>query len=260
MSVPLEVTRLNASTIQLRQPKAAHWEAPFLFLLFGSERALLLDTGATADTDRLPLRVTVDELVAEWLRSHPRADYELVVAHTHAHGDHIAGDAQFDGRPSTSVVGTTVDDVITFYGLRDWPGHPVVLSLGDRDIDVIPGPGHEPSAVVFFDRETGTLFTGDTVYPGRLYIRDRAAFRATIDRLITFRDANEAHVTVLRGCHVEMSTTPGVDYPVGTVDQPDEVPLDLPPQILDEVRRALDDEIGPSRKVVRDQFILSYED
>ncbi|WP_426516149.1 MBL fold metallo-hydrolase [Diaminobutyricibacter sp. McL0618] len=260
MSIPLEVTRLNASTIQLRQPKAAHWEAPFLFLLFGSERALLLDTGATADTERLPLRETVDELVGEWLRSHPRADYGLVVAHTHAHGDHIAGDAQFDGRPSTSVVGTTVDDVIAFFGLRDWPGHPVVLSLGDRDIDVIPGPGHEPSAVVFFDRETGTLFTGDTVYPGRLYIRDRAAFRATIDRLIAFRDANAAHVTVLRGCHVEMSTTPGVDYPVGTVDQPDEVPLDLPPQILDHVRRALGDEIGPSRKVVRDQFILSYED
>lgn len=260
MSIPLEVTRLSASTIQLRQPKAAHWEAPFLFLLFGTERALLLDTGATADTERLPLRETVDDLVAEWLRSHPRADYGLVVAHTHAHGDHIAADAQFAGRPATSVVGTTTADVIAFFGLRDWPAHPVALSLGGRDIDVIPGPGHEPSAVVFFDRETGTLFTGDTVYPGRLYIRDRAAFRATIDRLVAFRDANASQVKVLRGCHVEMSTTPGVDYPVGTVDQPDEVPLDLPPQILDEVRRALDDEIGPSRTVVRDRFILSYED
>ena len=260
MSIPLEVTRLSASTIQLRQPKAAHWEAPFLFLLFGSERALLLDTGATADTDHLPLRETVDELVDEWLLAHPRADYELVVAHTHAHGDHIAADVQFTGRSLTTVVSTDVEDVIAFFGFDDWPAHPVVLDLGDREIDAIPGPGHEPSAVVFFDRETGTLFTGDTVYPGRLYIRDRAAFRATIDRLIAFRDRNSTPLTVLRGCHVEMSTTPGVDYPVGTADQPDEVPLDLPPTVLDEVRQALDAEIDPSGNVVRDRFILCYRD
>jgi glyoxylase-like metal-dependent hydrolase (beta-lactamase superfamily II) len=260
MSIPLEVTRLGASTFQLRQPKAAHWEAPFLFLLFGADRALLLDTGATSDPERLPLRETVDDLIAERLRSHPRDDYELVVAHTHAHGDHVAADGQFSGRPFTTVVGARIDEVIDFFGLLDWPGHPVILHLGGRDIDVIPGPGHEPSAVVFFDRQSGILFTGDTVYPGRLYIRDRVAFRATIDRLIAFRDANAPRVLALRGCHVEMSSVPGVDYPVGTVDQPDEVPLELPPTILDEVRTALDAEIDPSGRVVRDRFILSYED
>jgi len=125
---------------------------------------------------------------------------------------------------------------------------------------VIPGPGHEPSAVVFFDRETGSLFTGDTVCPGRLYIRERAAFRATIDRLIAFRDTDGRRVKVVRGSHVEMSTTPGHDYPAGTVDQSDEAPLDLPPAILDEVRQALDAEIDPSGNVVRDRFILSYKD
>ncbi len=261
MSIPLEVTRLSASTIQLRQPKAAHWEAPFLFLLFGSERALLLDTGATADTERLPLRETVDDLIAEWLRSHPRADYGLVVAHTHAHGDHIAGDAQFDGRPSTSVVGTTVDDVIAFFGLRDWPGHPVVLSLGDRDDRRDPRPRTRTiGGRLLRPRDRDALhrrhgLPGSSVHPGpRRVPRD--------DRPTRSRSATRATrpCRCVRGCHVEMSTTPGVDYPVGTVDQPDEVPLDLPPQILDEVRRALDDEIGPSRKVVRDQFILSYED
>ena len=142
MSIPLEITRLSASTIQLRQPKAAHWEAPFLFLLFGTERALLLDTGATADAERLPLRETVDGLIADWLRTHPSTEYELVVAHTHAHGDHIAGDGQFAGRPRTSVVGTRVEEVTAYFGLHDWPEHPTVLPLGGRDIDVIPGPGH----------------------------------------------------------------------------------------------------------------------
>ena len=122
MSIPLEVTRLSDSTIQLRQPKAAHWEAPFLFLLFGTERALLLDTGASADAEHLPLRETVDALIDEWLRTHPRPDYELVVAHTHAHGDHIAADGQFAGRPRTTVVGTTIDEVIAFFGFDGLAG------------------------------------------------------------------------------------------------------------------------------------------
>ncbi len=53
-----------------------------------------------------PLRQTVDGLIDGWLAENPREGYELVVAHTHAHGDHVAGDGQFAGRPLTTVVGT----------------------------------------------------------------------------------------------------------------------------------------------------------
>jgi hypothetical protein len=63
-------------------------------------------------------------------------------------------------------------------------------------------------------------------------------------------------VKSLLGAHVEMSNTPGVDYPAGTVDQPDEAPLALPPGILDEIRSALDE---PGPRVVRDRFILVDE-
>lgn len=260
LSGPIEETRLDPATVQLRQTKSSHWEAPFVFLLFGSQRALLLDTGASRDPADLPLRERVDELVGEWITSHPVTDYELIVAHTHAHGDHIAGDGQFTDRPSTRVVGTTPAEVIAFFGLENWPAEPTTLDLGDRIVDVIPGPGHEPSAVVFFDRATGTLFTGDSICPGRLYIRDRVEFAATIDRLIGFRDSSPVAVEVLRGAHIEMSTTPGFDYPAGTVDQPDEAPLQLPPTILDEIRNALVDAPTGRGRVVRDRFILAFED
>jgi hydroxyacylglutathione hydrolase len=103
-----QVHRYRDDTVILRQSKDADYEAPFTFLLLGAERALLLDTGATEDDS---LRRTVDELVAEWLTSHPASAYELVVAHTHAHGDHIAGDASFSGRPDTVVVGTSSAEV-----------------------------------------------------------------------------------------------------------------------------------------------------
>ncbi|MFP3670149.1 hypothetical protein SB717_34230, partial [Priestia sp. SIMBA_032] len=86
-----EVTWLDPDTVQLRQPKSSHWEAPFLYLLFGRERALLLDTGATTDESVFPLRGTVERLTSEWLRRNPVVfvrPYPLVVARTHAHGDH----------------------------------------------------------------------------------------------------------------------------------------------------------------------------
>ena len=87
----IQVHRYDAHTFILRQSKTVSFEAPFLFLLFGNERALLLDTGATADPELFPLRETVDALLAQWLDQHPRPGYELVVAHTHGHGDHVAG-------------------------------------------------------------------------------------------------------------------------------------------------------------------------
>ena len=254
-----EITWLDADTVQLRQPKRSHWEAPFLFLLCGRRRALLLDTGATSDEKAFPLRRTVDALVAEWLRRHPARfarPYPLVVAHTHAHADHIAGDALLAARPATAVVGTVPAEVIAFFGFHKWPDEAVPFELGDRTVDVIGAPGHEPSSVVFFDRSSGILFTGDSVLPGRLYVQDPPRYRATIERLIRFRDATDAPVRTLLGAHVEMSATPGVDYPAGTLDQPDEAPLALPPSTLDDVLLALDE---PGDRVVRDRFVLVRE-
>ncbi|MFD0527873.1 hypothetical protein ACFQ1I_13115 [Kitasatospora arboriphila] len=34
-------------------------------------------------------------------------------------------------------------------------------------------------------------------------------------------------VTHVLGCHIEMTTEPGTDYPLGTTFQPDEPPLEL---------------------------------
>src|SRR5580698_754517 len=68
----IQVHRYDEHTAILRQSKSVNYEAPFLFLLFGNERALLLDTGATADPQKFPLRETVDVLIAAWLAKHPR--------------------------------------------------------------------------------------------------------------------------------------------------------------------------------------------
>lgn len=118
---PLQVHHYDEHTVILRQSEDATFEAPFLFLLFGRDRALLLDTGATKDPEGFPLRATADSLVSAWLDKHPRdghsdSDYELVVAHSHAHGDHVAGDAQLAERPHTTVIGKELEEVRSFFG------------------------------------------------------------------------------------------------------------------------------------------------
>ena len=59
----LQVHWYDDHTVLLRQNKAIDYEAPFLFLLFGDRRAVLIDTGATASPDFFPVRRVVDDLV-----------------------------------------------------------------------------------------------------------------------------------------------------------------------------------------------------
>ncbi|MEU4195428.1 MBL fold metallo-hydrolase [Kribbella sp. NPDC026611] len=221
----IQVHFYDPHTVILRQNKSVSHEAPFLFLLFGNSRALLLDTGATADPAYFPLRRTIDQLITDWLAANPRTGYGLTIAHTHGHGDHVAGDEQFADRPDTVVVGTSVDDVIAFFGLDQWPDGAATVDLGDRVVDVLPGPGHHKAAVIFYDRYTQLLFSGDSVYPGRLYVEDWPTFTTTIDRLVDFCATHL--VSHVLGCHIEMTTTPGHDTMIGSTYQPDERPLQL---------------------------------
>jgi glyoxylase-like metal-dependent hydrolase (beta-lactamase superfamily II) len=238
----IQVHEYDEHTFILRQNMAIDYEAPFLFMLFGNTQAVLIDTGATASAEFFPLRKVADELVESWLARHPRDTYHLLVLHTHAHGDHVAGDGQFDGRPDTTVVRADLATAWEYFGFREAPDAVARVDLGGRVLECLATPGHHEAAVTFYDRWTGFLLTGDTVYPGRLYIQDWPAFARTIDRLIEFADHRP--VTHVLGCHIEMTSRPGVDYPIRTTYQPDEPPLGLTTSHLREIRTALV-EAGP---------------
>ena len=205
----------------LRQAACTSFEKPLLYLLFGRDRALLLDSGDKGADVRTP----VDTLVRAWLARNGRAGTRLVVAHSHAHSDHVAGDSQFVRRPATDVVGRDTASVRAFFGVRRWPDDIGAIDLGERVVDVIPIPGHQVASIALYDRRTGILLTGDTFYPGRLFVRDTAAFARSIARLTAF--AASHRVTHLLGAHIENTRTAYRDYPEGTVDQPAEHALDL---------------------------------
>lgn len=233
---PIQVHRAAENTVILRQSIGVHYEAPFIYLLFGNDRALLLDTGATSGVDTFPLRETVDALMNGWLARHPRVGYELVVAHSHAHGDHVAADGQFADRAFTRVVGHTAQAVAGFFGIHDWPRSVGHFDLGGRVLDVIPTPGHHASAITLYDAMSGVLLSGDTVYPGRLYVEDFPAFEASLRTLCDFVDAHP--VTSILGAHIEMSTTPRRDFPIGSQWHPNEAPLPLTVDQLRAIRDA----------------------
>lgn len=230
---PLQVHEYEPQTFILRQSPCADFEANFLYLLVGSDRALLIDTGAVADPARMPLAETVLGLLPE--RDGTRIP--LIVAHSHGHRDHRAGDPQFAALPSVQVVPADPASVQAFFGFDAWPGTGRV-DLGNRTVRVVAAPGHHPAQVVFHDDRTGLVFTGDFLLPGRLLVDDAAAYRASARRVVDF--LGDRPVTHVLGGHIEMSAD-GELYPHGSHHHPGERRLALAKADLLALPMALED-------------------
>jgi glyoxylase-like metal-dependent hydrolase (beta-lactamase superfamily II) len=191
-----------------------------MYLLIGSEKALLIDTGDVEDPGKVGLARTVQQLLpGEGAQKLP-----LLVVHTHRHPDHRAGDRQLKLLPSTQVVGYDLDSVEKFYGLPDWPSGRAAINLGGRAVDVIPTPGHNETEVTFYDRGTGLVFCGDFLLPGRILVDDIEAYRASATRLID--RLGDWPVTAFLGGHIEMDAQ-GKLYKWGAQHHPDERPLPM---------------------------------
>ncbi len=225
-----QVHQYNEDFYIIRQSGCTNYEKPFLYLIFGRDRALLEDTGAgKPETARV-----VSAVMASWCKRNRRAWLPLVVAHSHSHGDHVAGDEQLAALPNTTMVPLSFAGTAQFYNLAGDTGS---IDLGGRVLDVISIPGHDVLSLAFYDRQTGIVLTGDSLYPGRLYVRDFPAFVRSTERLVQFTQGKVvAHVL---GTHIEQAATPYKDYPVGTVYQPEEHTLALTRGTLLELNEAL---------------------
>lgn len=248
----IQVVKYNSNTWILRQNKCTNYEAPFMFLFIGDEKALLMDTGATEEEDLFPLHETVKGIISEW--SEKNGAVELIVAHTHKHGDHYAADGQFEEKANTTIVGLEVEDIKRFYNLSNWPEQIVDFDLGNRSMKIIPIPGHQASSIAVYDTSTKILLTGDTFYPGRLYVKDWDAFKKSVQRLAEFTNNNE--ISYILGNHIEMTQSPGVDYPIETIYQPKEHQLPLSINELKELSDALNNLGDIPTREIHDSFII----
>lgn len=247
-----QVQQIDPNTLGIRQSLRTTFEAPFLYLLFGDEKALLIDTGV----EGVDLRAEIDRQIDEWLAKNGHDRISLIVMHSHGHSDHIGGDSGFEGRPDTVIVGHEPEDVAAFFGLKNWPTQPASFDLGNRTVEILPTPGHHPSHVVVFDEATGILFSGDAIYPGRLYFQcaKTEEFKASMDRIAAF--AKDHHVNWILGGHIEMKATAGKSFNSQKPSRHNEHLLELPVSIIADIEAGLNDMGDQPRVTQFDEFVL----
>jgi glyoxylase-like metal-dependent hydrolase (beta-lactamase superfamily II) len=217
---PLEVYRYDARTWILREALCSTWEAPFLYLLVGDREAMLIDTGDVADPKLMPLADTVLAL----LPGEGKGKLPLLVVHSHTHMDHRAGDPQFTGLPNVKLVAAQLPSVQQFFGFTRWPEGVAQVDLGERIVDVLPAPGHNLAHVIYYDRDTALLFSGDFLMPARLLVDDIGAYRASAERVAAF--VKDRSVSYVLGGHVEQDRS-GQFYDWQASYHPDEHRLPL---------------------------------
>ena len=178
-----EIYQVNEDTFALLEPY--HDEEVISFLILGSERAVLLDTGMGIGD----IRAEVDQLT----------DLPVVAVNSHSHYDHVGDNHRFadvwafdnDAEVTRLETGLnraqckrylTPDRYLKLppgfdpsaYEIRPAPitrrlHHLEAIDLGGRILTVYHTPGHSPGSLCLLDNRDGLLFTGDTFYPGRLF-------------------------------------------------------------------------------------------
>lgn len=162
-----------------------HSEGVKSYLIIGTERAALIDTGmGVGDIRALVTSIT---------------DRPIVVLQSHAHNDHIGGSFQFDDvliHPAEAddlARGMIAERLTTWFATAEMSGplpasfNPAgyaipgkqptgmlnegdVVDLGDLKLEVMYTPGHSKGGLVFLDRANRTLFSTDVVYLRELYL------------------------------------------------------------------------------------------
>lgn len=250
----IETFRYDESSYILRQNKCLDSEAPFIYVLFGEHTVFVQDTGATEDAGQFPLYETLQRLIDSRKQATPGRELKLLVTHSHGHRDHTAGDSQFRGKPGVTLVEPGAPSIQKYFGFTDWPNGTATVDLGRRKLTVFPLPGHKEDSIAVYDPHTRWLLSGDTFYPGRLYIGEWDSYRASIARLVDFSKTHR--ISALMGTHIEMSRTPGQDYPMGSSYQPEEAGLALLPEDLLLLDATLSEIGNEPEKRVMDKFIV----
>ena len=192
-------------------------------------------------------------LIEEHSLQGEKSDKEILVIHSHSHRDHYAGDVQFIGKPNVTVVAPNSSGINQYFAFAKWPDGLDYVELGGRKITVIPTPGHQEEAISIYDPQNKWLLTGDTFYPGTIYVKNWSEYKKSISRLVSFSNSHE--VSLILGAHIEMTNRAGEYYSIGTNYQPDEASLTLLPidlAILDSELQKTDKE----NKVMLNKLIV----
>jgi hydroxyacylglutathione hydrolase len=255
----IDILAIDENTYILRQSKCTSYEAPFIYVFIGSKRIAIIDTGATEDMNVFPLFETIKAIVekksANGTSSNvmKMSDQDIIVLHTHSHGDHHEGDGQFKGYKNITIIEPSQDGLINGLGFTDNLEQEKVIDLGTRKLTLFQIPGHQEESIAIYDEKTKWLLTGDTFYPGAIYVKNWSIFKSSIERLVTFSEKHD--ISAVLGAHIEMTMTPGEFYPIGSTYQPQESPLALRAHHIKQLQSKIKG-IDEATEMVFDDFII----
>lgn len=196
-----EVYRIRRDVFAIYEPR--QFEEAISYLILGTERALLFDTGlGIGEISKVVKRLTA---------------LPVTVLNSHTHFDHIGGNFEFRstlgmktkftldnalGMPSARVkdalqparvCGRLPEDVdpdsysIHAFQISEFVKDSYRINLGGRELEVVLTPGHTPDSLCLLDRANRLLFTGDTFYPGPIYLftpeTDFIAYVRSVEKL-----------------------------------------------------------------------------
>lgn len=247
----IEVFRYQQASYILRQNKCLNFEAPFIYVFIGDDKVVVLDTGATESAQQFPLYKTIQSLIAEHENIDGKNERELLVIHSHSHSDHYSADEQFKDHPNITLVEPNADAVTNFFTFNE--SNELKIELGGRELTIISTPGHQEEAISVYDSQTKWLLTGDTFYPGYIYVKNWKVYKNSIAKLVSFSKTHE--VNAVLGAHIEMTDKAGEYYPIGTTYQPNEASLVLMAEDLNALNTQLQAS-NEENKIIFTKFIV----
>lgn len=197
------VESIDSDTFSISEYK--HWEETHCYLMIGTEKAILIDTGLGVAN----IKNIVDSLTA----------LPVMVVTTHVHWDHIGGHRYFQDiavheaekdwlsvrfplplqavksnltcQPCDFPADFVLEEYQIFHGTPQKILHDGdCLTTGNRNLIVIHTPGHSPGHCCFYEPDRNYLFSGDLIYRGCLDVfypsTDPALFLQSVRKIQPF--------------------------------------------------------------------------
>ncbi len=138
--------------------------SPNYYLVRGLNGAVVVDSGTGTDEEYALFEKT-------WLSKGKPPVAAVIV--THEHFDHDGGSFDFSDLTGAPIIGGL--------GKRESER---AMDLGEREITILPTPGHTEDSLCVYDRKTNSIFTGDTVIEDKsVVVNDMSSYLTSLKRL-----------------------------------------------------------------------------
>ncbi len=195
-----EVYKIRPGVFAIYEPHQL--EEVISYLVLGNDKALLFDTGMGISNIQ-GVVAGLTKLSVSVVNSHTHNDhvgdnwrfndvYGMDTDFTRANARGSRQDAQDELAPNEICGDLPAGFDAKVYATKafhitHWLHDGDKIELGGRTLKVIGTPGHTPDAIALLDEKNGLLFTGDTFYPGPIYLfrpeTDMGAYVASVQKL-----------------------------------------------------------------------------